>query len=184
MAPDEFAVSTFEDYATKLKRAHVILAPAERAETIRHDAEQAAFARGLTVVEDPGLLAEVAGLVEWPVVLMGEIGEAFLGLPPEVLRTSMKEHQKFFSVAARDEIDKNVQDFRPPICNFFEKFKAADHAFRDRRQPRDRRRRRDDPRRQPEGAGGAAVGREVLLEERPAGGRGGHGGLARRRWTR
>jgi glycyl-tRNA synthetase beta chain len=52
----------------------------------------------LEVVEDRGLLAEVAGLVEWPVVLMGEIGEAFLGLPPEVLRTSMKEHQKFFSV--------------------------------------------------------------------------------------
>jgi glycyl-tRNA synthetase beta chain len=57
-----------------------------------------AFAAGLEVVEDKGLLAEVAGLVEWPVVLMGEIGADFLDLPPEVLQTSMKEHQKFFSV--------------------------------------------------------------------------------------
>ena len=53
---------------------------------------------GLELVDDPGLLAEVAGLVEWPVVLMGRIDEAFLDLPPEVLQTSMREHQKFFSV--------------------------------------------------------------------------------------
>ncbi|MEM1313009.1 MAG: glycine--tRNA ligase subunit beta, partial [Pseudomonadota bacterium] len=72
--------------------------PAERAETIRHDAEQLAFAQGLEVVEDRGLLAEIAGLVEWPVVLMGPIEDRFLELPPEVLRTSMKEHQKFLSV--------------------------------------------------------------------------------------
>src|SRR5690606_24372313 len=64
---------------------------------IWHDATNAAFAAGLEVVEDKGLLTEVAGLVEWPVVLMGRIGEDFLGLPPEVLQTSMKEHQKFFS---------------------------------------------------------------------------------------
>ncbi len=57
-----------------------------------------AFANGLEVVEDAGLLAEVAGLVEWPVVLMGRIGDDFLDLPPEVLQTSMREHQKFFSV--------------------------------------------------------------------------------------
>jgi len=57
-----------------------------------------AFALGLEVVEDRGLLAEVAGLVEWPVVLLGKIDDDFLGLPPEVLQTSMKEHQKFFSV--------------------------------------------------------------------------------------
>ncbi len=98
MAPGRFRVTGFEDYVAKLKRAHVILSAEERAGHIRHDAESMAFAQGLEVVEDPGLLAEVAGLVEWPVVLMGEIGEAFLGLPPEVLRTSMKEHQKFFSV--------------------------------------------------------------------------------------
>jgi glycyl-tRNA synthetase beta chain len=98
MAPGVFAVSGFDDYATKLKRAHVILDPAERADAIWHDATNMAFAQGLEIVEDKGLLAEVAGLVEWPVVLMGKIDDDFLELPAEVLQTSMKEHQKFFSV--------------------------------------------------------------------------------------
>ncbi len=98
MAPGAFDVTGFDDYEAKLKRAYVVLDAAERAEAIWHDATNQAFANGLEVVEDKGLLAEVAGLVEWPVVLMGEIGEDFLGLPPEVLQTSMKEHQKFFSV--------------------------------------------------------------------------------------
>ncbi|MGR3323255.1 MAG: glycine--tRNA ligase subunit beta [Pseudooceanicola sp.] len=98
MAPAPFTVTSFEDYAAKLKRAFVILDPEERADHILNDARNAAFAAGLDLVEDKGLLAEVAGLVEWPVVLMGEIGSEFLDLPPEVLRTSMKEHQKFFSV--------------------------------------------------------------------------------------
>ncbi|MEN8660774.1 MAG: glycine--tRNA ligase subunit beta [Marivita sp.] len=98
MAPDTFDVTGFDDYEAKLKRAHVVLDAAERAEAIWQDATNQAFASGLEVVDDKGLLAEVAGLVEWPVVLMGEIGEDFLGLPAEVLQTSMKEHQKFFSV--------------------------------------------------------------------------------------
>ncbi len=98
MSPKTFTVSSFDDYTTKLKQNFVVLDPAERADHIWHDATNQAFAQGLEVVEDKGLLAEVAGLVEWPVVLMGEIGEDFLGLPPEVLQTSMKEHQKFFSV--------------------------------------------------------------------------------------
>ncbi|MEO1458829.1 MAG: glycine--tRNA ligase subunit beta, partial [Pseudomonadota bacterium] len=98
LARGPFRVSRFEDYAESLAAHHVILDPAERAARIRHDATQLAFAQGLELVEDEGLLAEVAGLVEWPVVLMGEIGEAFLALPPEVLQTSMREHQKFFSV--------------------------------------------------------------------------------------
>ena len=102
MAPAPFAVTSFDDYEARLKRAHVVLSAEERAEAIRQGADNLAFAAGLTVVADPGLLAEVAGLVEWPVPLMGEIGAAFLDLPPEVLRTSMKEHQKFFSVADRD----------------------------------------------------------------------------------
>ncbi|MEO0623100.1 MAG: glycine--tRNA ligase subunit beta [Pseudomonadota bacterium] len=97
-APDAIQVTGFEDYEAKLRSAHVILQPAERAETILHDAEQLAFAAGLELVEDKGLLAEVSGLAEWPVTLMGEIGEEFLDLPPEVLQTSMREHQKFFSV--------------------------------------------------------------------------------------
>ena len=101
MAPKHFSVNNFEDYEAKLKRAFVVLRSEERAETIWHDATTAAFALGLEVVEDKGLLAEVAGLVEWPVVLMGQIGAQFLDLPPEVLQTSMREHQKFFSVRAR-----------------------------------------------------------------------------------
>lgn len=91
-------VSSFDDYAAKLKRAHVVLDSDERAARIWADATNMAFAAGLEVVEDKGLLSEVAGLVEWPVVLMGRIGEGFLGLPAEVLQTSMREHQKFFSV--------------------------------------------------------------------------------------
>ncbi|WP_299373532.1 glycine--tRNA ligase subunit beta [uncultured Tateyamaria sp.] len=98
MAPGRFSVTSFEDYEAKLKRSFVVLDSQARAETIWHDATNAAFASGLGVVEDAGLLAEVAGLVEWPVVLMGEIGSDFLDLPAEVLQTSMKEHQKFFSV--------------------------------------------------------------------------------------
>ncbi len=91
-------VSGFNDYAAKLKKAHVILSPEDRASQIWHDATTMAFAQGLEVVEDKALLAEVAGLVEWPVVLLGEIDAEFLDLPPEVLQTSMREHQKFFSV--------------------------------------------------------------------------------------
>ncbi|SFR43127.1 glycyl-tRNA synthetase beta chain [Yoonia tamlensis] len=98
LAPDAFSVNGFDDYEAKLKRANVILRADERAELIWHDATNQAFALGLEVVEDRGLLAEVAGLVEWPVVLLGQIADDFLGLPPEVLQTSMKEHQKFFSV--------------------------------------------------------------------------------------
>lgn len=98
MSAGRFSVANFGDYEAKLKRAHVVLSATERAEHIRHDAEQMAFAGGFELVEDAGLLAEVAGLVEWPVVLMGRIEERFLDLPPEVLQTSMKEHQKFFSV--------------------------------------------------------------------------------------
>jgi glycyl-tRNA synthetase beta chain len=98
MAPDAFSVTSFEDYTAKLKRAHVVLDAAERAEAIWQEATNQAFAAGLEVVEDRALLAEVAGLVEWPVVLMGRIGDDFLDLPPEVLQTSMREHQKFFSV--------------------------------------------------------------------------------------
>ena len=98
MAPSHFSVTSFDDYEAKLKRAKVILSAEERADHIWVEAHNMAFAQGLEVVEDKALLAEVAGLVEWPVVLMGDIGAAFLDLPPEVLQTSMKEHQKFFSV--------------------------------------------------------------------------------------
>jgi glycyl-tRNA synthetase beta chain len=98
MGPDAFEPRDFDDYVAKLSAAKVVLDPAARRETIWADATNMAFAHGMEVVEDQGLLAEVAGLVEWPVVLMGDIEERFLALPPEVLQTSMKEHQKFFSV--------------------------------------------------------------------------------------
>jgi glycyl-tRNA synthetase beta chain len=98
LSPGRFAVTGFDDYVVKLKRAHVVLDSAEREAAIWQGAQNLAFAAGMEVVEDKGLLAEVAGLVEWPVPLMGRIDAAFLHLPPEVLQTSMKEHQKFFSV--------------------------------------------------------------------------------------
>ena len=98
MGIGRFTVTGFDDYVVKLKRAHVVLDSAEREAAIWQGAQNLAFAAGMEVVADPGLLTEVAGLVEWPVPLMGRIADQFLGLPPEVLQTSMKEHQKFFSV--------------------------------------------------------------------------------------
>ena len=97
-APEWFSVKNFEDYKSALLKSKVILDAEERAAKIWKDAQEVASNAGLDIVEDQGLLREVAGLVEWPVVLMGEIAEDFLDLPPEVLQTSMKEHQKFFSV--------------------------------------------------------------------------------------
>ncbi|MCB5410570.1 glycine--tRNA ligase subunit beta [Pseudogemmobacter faecipullorum] len=104
-----FAVTSFEDYAVKLRRAKVMLDQSEREAAILQGAENLAFAAGLELVEDKGLLAEIAGLVEWPVPLMGRIPEAFLALPAEVLQTSMKEHQKFFS--ARDAKSGRIEGF-------------------------------------------------------------------------
>ncbi|MDC1499962.1 glycine--tRNA ligase subunit beta [Octadecabacter sp.] len=98
MAPDVFSVTSFVNYEAKLKRAKVILRADERSDLIWSEASNQAFAAGLELVEDKGLLAEVAGLVEWPVPLMGTIADDFLSLPPEVLTASMREHQKFFSV--------------------------------------------------------------------------------------
>ncbi len=119
MAPGAISVSSFDDYAAKLKVAKVILDPAEREAAIWHDATQQAFARGLEVVPDAGLLTEVAGLVEWPVVLIGGIDEKFLHLPPEVLQTSMREHQKFFSLknpaTAASKASPPSPTAKPPI---------------------------------------------------------------------
>jgi glycyl-tRNA synthetase beta chain len=98
LAPARFRVRSFDDYRARLQAARVVLDPAERAARIRHDAATLAFARGLEVVADEPLLAEIAGLVEWPVTLLGEIAPEFLHLPAEVLQTSMREHQKFLSL--------------------------------------------------------------------------------------
>ncbi len=109
LAPSRFSVTSFDDYTAKLKRAFVMLDSAEREATIWQGAQNLAFAAGMEVVEDRALLAEVAGLVEHPVPLMGRIDEAFLGLPPEVLQTSMREHQKFFS--ARNPKTGRIEGF-------------------------------------------------------------------------
>ena len=97
LAPDPIAVSNYADYRKKLKQAKVILDPAEREAIIRREAGKLTKKAGLTVKEDPALFGEVAGLVEWPVVLMGRIDEAFMDLPPEVLTTAMRSHQKYFA---------------------------------------------------------------------------------------
>jgi glycyl-tRNA synthetase beta chain len=92
----------FEDYALALHKAHVIVDAGARAETIRTEAKNLAFARGLEMIEDEALLKEVAGLVEWPVVLMGSFDENFLAVPPEVIITTIKNNQKCFCLRGPD----------------------------------------------------------------------------------
>ena len=103
MGPEAFTVADFEDYETKLKAHHVMLRTDERMDSIRADAKELAFARGLELIEDEALLAETAGLVEWPVVLMGEFDKSFLDVPPEVIITSIKTHQKCFSLKTKSQ---------------------------------------------------------------------------------
>lgn len=98
MAPGSFTVKDFADYETKLREAHVILDAAERQKIILEGARAAAKDAALELVEDEALLAENAGLVEWPVVLTGSFDEAFLDVPPEVIITAIRKHQKCFSL--------------------------------------------------------------------------------------
>ena len=102
MAPDIFAVSGFVDYRDKLRVAKVMVDAAERRALIADTAATLAADAGLVVKDDPGLLDEVAGLVEWPVVLIGHIDEAFMPLPPEVLTGAMRAHQKYFALLRPD----------------------------------------------------------------------------------
>src|SRR5258707_9931031 len=99
-APGLFSVAGFAEYRQKLRDARVILRSEDRGKAIPLALYEQAAAAGLTVKDDPALLEEVAGLVEWPVVLMGAIDPAFLDLPPEVLTTSMRAHQKYFASMA------------------------------------------------------------------------------------
>jgi len=94
-----FAVSGFEDYRAGLERHFVVLDVAERRRRILDDARAACARRGLVLVEDEGLLDEVAGMAEWPTPLMGDMDPAFLALPPEVVRTTMRTHQRYLAVA-------------------------------------------------------------------------------------
>jgi glycyl-tRNA synthetase beta chain len=102
MAHEPFKVRRFKDYEEKLRDAKVILNGDERARIILEGARKAAAKEGLTLLEDEALLAENAGLTEWPVVLLGSFDEEFLSVPPEVLATSMKAHQKCFSLRKKD----------------------------------------------------------------------------------
>ncbi len=101
LAPKPFAVKGFDDYAAKLRDAKVILDAAERREIILADAARLADEAGLRLRDDPGLADEVAGLVEWPVTHMGGIDGEFMDLPPEVLTTSMRAHQKYFALETK-----------------------------------------------------------------------------------
>ncbi len=96
LAPDEFTVRRFADYTQKLDKAKVVLDAERRRAIILTEAKQLAFAQGLEMIEDEGLLAEVAGLVEWPVVLMGSFDAKFLQIPPEVIRATIRNNQKCF----------------------------------------------------------------------------------------
>jgi len=98
MAPAAIEVRRFDDYVSKLEAAKVVLDPERRKNIILEDAKELAFAQGFELVEDQVLLDEVAGLVEWPVVLMGSFDEEFLSIPGEVIRATIRNNQKCFVV--------------------------------------------------------------------------------------
>src|SRR3546814_4807555 len=102
LAPAAFDIIAFDDYRVKLHGAKVMLDPAERRALIARQAAALASAAGVKVKYDAGLLDEVTGLVEWPQVLMGRVDAAFMALPAEVLSTSMRSHQKYFSTGTPD----------------------------------------------------------------------------------
>ncbi len=101
-APDAITVKRFDDYAMKLEKAKVVLDAERRKEMILTDARNVAFASGLELVEDEGLLEEVSGLVEWPVVLMGTFEPEYLAIPGEVIRLTIRANQKCFVTRGKD----------------------------------------------------------------------------------
>ena len=108
-APEPFAVTNFADYRDRLATAKVLIDPVERRQRIADGAAQLAQAAGLTLVADDGLVAEIAGLVEWPVPMLGAFDRRFLDVPAEVLVTTMKVNQKYLSL--RDESGKLAPHF-------------------------------------------------------------------------
>ena len=102
MAPGEISVRRFDDYVASLEKAKVVLDPERRAEIIHHDARTLAFAQGLELIEDEALVREVAGLVEWPVVLMGSFDESYLDVPAEAVRATIRANQKCFVLNGPD----------------------------------------------------------------------------------
>ena len=109
LAPSAIRVKRFDDYVQALERAKVVLDIDRRKEIIRADADSLAFAQGLTVIHDEGLLEEVAGLVEWPVVMMGSFDPAFLEVPEEVIIATIRANQKCFCL--RDASGKLAPNF-------------------------------------------------------------------------
>ena len=146
MAPGAFRVRRFDDYAPSLEKAKVVLDPERRKQIILADARDLALAQGLELVEDEGLLDEVAGLVEWPVALMGEFEEAFLDIPAEVIRATIRANQKCFVLRGADG----------KLAN---KFVLVSNVDRERRRQGDRGR-------QCARGARAPVGRAVFLEDR------------------
>jgi glycyl-tRNA synthetase beta chain len=102
LAPGEIKVKNAADYFAKLKKAYVVVEPAEREAVIASDLAKLAAAEGLTVRSDIGLMQEVIGLVEWPVPLLGTIDAAFMDVPAEVMTSAMRKHQKYFALSTKD----------------------------------------------------------------------------------
>ncbi|WP_027685783.1 glycine--tRNA ligase subunit beta [Rhizobium leguminosarum] len=102
-APEAITVRRFDDYTANLEKAKVILDAERRKDVILHDARDIAFANGLELVEDEGLLEEVSGLVEWPQVLMGSFEEDYLSIPSEIIRLTIKTNQKCFVTRKQGE---------------------------------------------------------------------------------
>ena len=145
LSPDVFSVTSFEDYEAKLKRAHVMLRADERADMIWNDATNQAFALGLEVVEDRGLLTEVAGLVEWPVVLLGQIDPSLRAAGRSFADIDERASEILFRAQCQDGPDRT-------LCYC--------------REYRDGGQWRDDPEGQPKGAFRAPVGCAILLGKR------------------
>ena len=95
---DMFEARRFDDYVEKLKKAHVILNAADRKAQILHEARQLAHAQNLELIADDALADEVAGLVEWPVALIGQFDRGFLDVPQEILISTMRANQKYFAL--------------------------------------------------------------------------------------
>ena len=149
-APDAITVRRFDDYVAKLEAAKVVLDAERRKEIILADARNLAFANGLDLVEDEGLLEEVSGLVEWPVVLMGEFEEAFLDIPAEVIRLTIRANQKCFVTRPQGAGARRLlQPLHPD------------------RQHRGQGRRQGDRPRQRQGGARPPVRRALFLEDRP-----------------
>lgn len=105
LSPEVFSVSSFENYQEELRKRYVLIDAVERKKVLWEKAQSLADAHGYRVIEDAGLLEEVTGLVEWPVPMLGRIDPAFMRLPVEVLQTSMRVHQRYFTLRAKDKTE-------------------------------------------------------------------------------